>query len=190
MFERVKEWVHERGGKLLYLGGNGMNCEVELLEGDLMRCRSHAPTDADGKRHGSRFHSTTGTSEASLLGVIYDDRGIMTGAPYRVEDDSHWLFAGTGLKNGDLFGTESQHERCPGGASGHETDKIGAASPPGTKVLAKGLNPDEGGAHMAYYETESGGAVFAASSISWCSSLLVDAGVSRITKNVLERFLG
>jgi hypothetical protein len=82
-----------------------------------------------------------------------------------------------------------QHERCPGGASGHETDKISRHSPPGTKLLAKGLNPDGGGAEMARYETATGGAVFAAGSIVWPSSLLVDRHVSRITRNVLERYL-
>ena len=29
------------------------------------------------------------------------------------------------------------------GASGHETDKISPSSPPGTKLLAKGTNPDK-----------------------------------------------
>jgi hypothetical protein len=30
MYERVKEWVFRRGGGLMYLAGNGVNCEVEL----------------------------------------------------------------------------------------------------------------------------------------------------------------
>jgi N,N-dimethylformamidase len=42
---------------------------------------------------------------------------------------------------------------------------------------------------MACYETPSGGAVFAASSITWPASLLVDPQVSRITANVLSRYL-
>jgi hypothetical protein len=214
MYERVKRWIRERGGRLMYLGGNGINCEVELQEGAVpeaatgaspsgalaMRCKTHRPppgsvpaaADATGytKRLKDRFERTTGESEATLLGVAYDDRGIMTAAPYRVVDDSDWVFAGTGLRTGDVFGTESQHERCPGGASGHETDKINASSPPGTKLLAKGLNPDGGGAEMARYERAGGGAVFAAGSIIWPASSLVDPHVSRITRNVLDRFLG
>ena len=78
---------------------------------------------------------------------------------------------------------------APGGASGHETDKISPSSPPGTKLLAKGLNPGDGGAHLAMYETASGGATFAAGSICWPSSLLVDEPVSQITANVLRRFM-
>ena len=32
MYFRLKTWVFERGGRLLYLGGNGLNCEVEFLD--------------------------------------------------------------------------------------------------------------------------------------------------------------
>jgi N,N-dimethylformamidase len=44
-------------------------------------------------------------------------------------------------------------------------------------------------APLAYYETAAGGAVFSASSIAWPSAILVDDCVSRITANVLRRFL-
>src|SRR5439155_1701354 len=83
--------------------------------------------------------------------------GIMTAAPYRAIAAAHWAFAGTGLRAGDLFGRASLHERCPGGASGHETDKMSASSPAGTVLLAKGVNPDDGGADMVYHEADGGG---------------------------------
>ena len=57
------------------------------------------------------------------------------------------------------------------------------------KLLAKGLNPDNGGGEVAFYDTPSGGAVFSVGSIAWPSSILVDDGVSRITANVLRKFL-
>jgi hypothetical protein len=113
----------------------------------------------------------------------------MTAAPYRVIAPGHWVFAGTGLGAGDHFGSESLHERVHGGASGHETDKMSASSPPGSILLAKGLNPDGGGAEMVCYELANGGAVFSVGSITWPACLLVDSGVSRITNNVLARFL-
>ena len=128
-------------------------------------------------------------SEANLLGVVFTETGIMTGAPYRVRNADHWAFAGTGLEDGDLFGQASLHMRCPGGASGHETDKVSPSSPPNVVLLAKGTNIDDGGAELAYYETSSGGAVFSAGSIAWPSAILVDDCVSRITANVLKRFL-
>jgi N,N-dimethylformamidase len=198
MYERVKEWVYDRGGRLMYLGGNGINCEVEFLDDATLHFKSQLL--AEGGKLGmvdpndpaiyydSRFHRTV-EPEASLLGVATTAEGIMTAAPYRVRDAAHWVFAGTGLKNGDLFGEASLHERVHGGASGHETDKMTPSSPPNTTLLAKGTNPDEGGAEMVTYETGSGGAVFSVGSITYPSSLLVDANVSRITANVINRFL-
>jgi len=197
-YERVRDWVRDRGGRLMYLGGNGVNCEVELLDASTMRTKTHLAAvdgslgqwDPDNatKWLDSRFHRTV-EPEASLLGVATTEAGIMTAAPFRVIRADHWIFGGTGLANGDLFGTKSQHERVPGGASGHETDKITSYSPPGTVHLAKGLNPDEGGSDMVLHETPSGGAVFSVGSITWPSCLLVDDGVSRITNNVLRRFV-
>jgi hypothetical protein len=56
-------------------------------------------------------------------------------------------------------------------------------------LLAKGLNPDNGGAEMVLFDTPSGGAVFSVGSICWPSCLPVDENVSKITANVLRRFL-
>lgn len=190
MYDKLKRWVFERGGRLMYLGGNGLNCDVEFLDEQACIYRNE-----DGRRlrqpgspFESRFHLRH-ESEANLLGVVFDYRGIMTAAPYAVMDDSHWVFEGTGLENGDVFGRESLHQRVPGGASGHETDKISPSSPANTRLLAKGLNPDEGGAEMIIHEPGRGAAVFSAGSICWTSSLLVDDAVSKVTANVLRRFL-
>jgi N,N-dimethylformamidase len=189
MYQAVKDWVVERGGRLAYLGGNGLNCEVSLSDaatmvvhnGDAQRLA------AEQARYESRFGMRV-ESEAHLLGVVYDERGVMTAAPYRVIDGRHWALAGTGLREGDPFGYDSLHERIPGGASGHETDKISPSSPAGIERLAKGTNPDDGGADLIHYTTSSGGAVFSTGSICWPSSLLVDDAVSRITANVLRCF--
>ena len=64
------------------------------------------------------------------------------------------------------------------------------SSPAGCELLAKGLNPDDGGAEIVYHRTDSGGEVFAVGSISYPSALPVDDAISRITANVLNRFLG
>jgi hypothetical protein len=137
--------------------------------------------------HDSRF-AMRHESEANLLGVVFTPSGAMTGAPYRVQEPDHWIFAGTGLRGGDTFGEKCLHQRCPGGASGHETDKVSASSPRTVQLLAKGLNPDDGGAEMVIFDTPSGGMVFSAGSISYPAALPVDEPVSRITANVLRRF--
>ena len=137
MYLRVKRWV-EGGGRLMYLGGNGLNCEVEISDdGSAMVVKNGDARDVRRRQLESRFHQS-GESEAALLGVVFDDRGVMTSAPYEVIDDTHWALQGTGLKNGDLFGRESLHMRCPGGASGHETDKVSKSSPPTVQGLREG----------------------------------------------------
>jgi hypothetical protein len=128
-------------------------------------------------------------SEANLLGCVFTPAGAMTGAPYRVLDSTHWAFAGTGLRAGGVFGEKSLHMRCPGGASGHETDKVSPSSPKQAWVIAKGLNPDAGGADMLTFGTPSGGMVFSVGSINYVASLPADAAVTRITQNVLRRML-
>jgi len=139
--------------------------------------------------HESRF-ARRHESEANLLGVVFTPAGIMTGAPYRVVDGAHWIFQAAGLKTGDLLGQRSLHMRCPGGASGHETDKISQRhSPANVHLLAQGLNPDDGGAHMVIFDTPSGGAVFSVGSIRYVSSLPIDDGISRVTRAVLQKFL-
>jgi hypothetical protein len=197
MYLAVKSWVFERGGRLMYLGGNGLNCEVILSSDGSMRCLTHVNSmrgelgghSEDGTlEYESRLHRTL-ESEANLLGVVCTAAGIMTAAPYRVIDASHWIFEGTGVKNGDLFGEETLHERIPGGASGHETDKRSASSPANTQLLAKGTNPDDGGSEVVIHERDRGGAVFSVGSITWVSALFTDATVAAVTRNVIRRFL-
>jgi len=190
MYFALKSWVFERGGRLMYLGGNGLNCDVEFLDESTCIYRNDdcRKLEEEGSRYESRFHLRR-ESEANLLGVVFSDTGIMTAAGYKVVEGTHWVFKGTGLKAGDIFGEECQHERVPGGASGHETDKMSPSSPAGTQLLAKGLNEENGGAEMVLHEPGNGAAVFSVGSISWPSSLWVDDAVSRITANVVEQFV-
>lgn len=190
MFDRLKRWVFEEGGRLAYLGGNGLNCEV-TIDGDAMTCvngrlSSLWPAGMDGRE--SRMHLSH-ESEAGLLGVVFTPAGAMTGAPYRVVDAAHPYFADTNLKTGDLFGTASLHRRCPGGASGHETDKRSASSPAGMRLLAKGMNADDGGAEMVVFDTPGGGRVFSVGSINYVASMPVDDGISKVTANALRDLL-
>ena len=193
MYETLKSWVFERGGRLMYLGGNGLNCEVEFLDDHRIVYQntnwSHSEPQyaPDGGEYESRFDKRH-ESEANLLGVVFSFPGIMTSAPYRVIDADHWCFEGTGVSNGDTFGEKSLHLRVPGGASGHETDKTSPQSPKNVRILARGLNPDEGGAEIVHFETPSGGEVFSVGSITWPSSILVDDVVAGVTANVIRRF--
>jgi N,N-dimethylformamidase beta subunit-like protein len=209
MYDRLKRWVHDTGGRLVYLGGNGLNCAVDLVfptdpprpasrHGD---ATSSAPPTAMTVRNGaaaelaprraqvdSRF-GLAHEPEARLLGVGYTRAGLLTAAPYEVLDPSHWIFEGTGVRAGDLIGRHTLNTRVPGGASGHETDKVTANSPAGIDVVARGTNPSSGGAEMTTYTTAAGGRVFAAGSINFVTALPIDDVLSRVVRNVLDSFL-
>ena len=72
MYFRVKQWVYERGGRLVYLGGCGLYAEVAFDDEHTMRCRREGES------------ALRGESEANLLGVAYSHSGFQSGAPYRV----------------------------------------------------------------------------------------------------------
>lgn len=195
MCQRVKEWVFERGGKLASLGGNSLGCEVVFSEdGASMRALNYdvdvynETEDRPPGTYESRMDRTY-KPESSLLGVVTTLSGMMTGAPYEVRAADHWIFEDTNLSDGDLFGTETLQERCSGGASGHETDKRTLNTPDEAILLAKGTNPDGGGAEMVYIDADGNGAVFATGSITYGPALLVDEDISQITRTILDKFM-
>jgi hypothetical protein len=97
-----------------------------------------------------------GRPEAALIGVQYhgNDEGQKR-APMVVTDESRapWLFAGTGLRDGQGFGH-----------FGIEIDGRAPSSPSSIMVLASAADLYGNGvdAEMTYYETPGGAKVFAA----------------------------
>src|SRR5207244_2934965 len=131
--------------------------------------------------------------EDSLLGVRFSNFG--NDAPLVVENASHWVYAGTGLRNGD---------KLPG-LVGFETDRMFNNAPAGITRLARSpfdvafYGPDH--SDMTVYTAASGATVFAAGTILWSYGLddynaptLPGTNISRInpaaqqmTRNVLTR---
>src|SRR5687767_7883063 len=93
--------------------------------------------------------------EDAMLGVMFITaaRPVMT-----VEDASHWVFTGTGLRNGDRLTNAS-------GSSflGYEVDAMGPGSPPNTQRLAHSPVTHLGAyfSVMIVYRAASGATVFA-----------------------------
>jgi hypothetical protein len=146
----VVERYRDLGGNLLFLSANNFFYRVER-RGDHLLGRS-------------RWRDR-GRPESRLLGVQYVDWNhdrwpnrdyVVVGA-----DRAPWLFAGTGLRNGDRFGR-----------FGIEIDARTTSSPRGTTVLAR--VPDVFGsgrsAEMTYYETPAGARVFSAGTINFGGS--------------------
>ena len=152
-----------------------------------------------------------------LVGVGFSGQGQFVGsyyvrAPGADDPRAAWIFEGVPDRILGDFGFSG------GGAAGFELDRVDfrLGSPPNTIILATSeqhgdtfvVVPEELLTHiatwpgespdalirsnMAFYETGRGGAVFSVGSITYCGSLPhngYDNNISRITKNVLDRFL-
>lgn len=119
-------------------------------------------------REGSRLRRMgrwidQGRIDANLTGVHYigwNERRFAN-RPFIATNVSRapWFFRGTGLRNGDPFGS----------SYGIEIDQVSSDSPPGTLVLAR--IPEIFGAGksatMTYYETPRGAKVFAAGAMNF-----------------------
>jgi hypothetical protein len=117
-----------------------------------------------------------------------------------VSNASHWVFAGTGLKNGDALR----------GLLGYEVDAIYGGGPPTLERLAHSPFVDQGDpargtprtryADMTIYTAASGALVFATGSIQWSwgldgynapgwHTLRVSEPAQQVTRNVLMHML-
>ncbi|HZV49864.1 MAG TPA: N,N-dimethylformamidase beta subunit family domain-containing protein [Candidatus Dormibacteraeota bacterium] len=157
-----------------------------------------------------------GRPPQKLVGVGFSAEGFDVSSPYRRLPDSYreeaaFIFAGVEEELIGDFGLVG------GGAAGLEVDRYDLAlgTPPHTLLLASSegrhsdgyqhvveevmfMFPGLGGtqdyqvrADMTYFTTRRGGGVFSTGSIAWCGSLShagYENNVSRITRNVLDRF--
>ena len=185
---------HDAGGNILYLSGNGIYWKV-TFQGRQMEVRKDGGIHEHTGERGGLWRNLE-RPEAALLGVRYDGRHYPNCGPYLVRPGfaSHWIFAGTGLQDGDAFGASGLNRAtCPSGAaSGWEMDGVDPTfRPPGLQVIAEGLVDGGAGADMTYYEASDQapyGAVFSVGSITFGGSLAVDADLSQVITNVLAHY--
>ncbi|MEM6846894.1 MAG: N,N-dimethylformamidase beta subunit family domain-containing protein [Pseudomonadota bacterium] len=159
----------------------------------------------------------SGRPPQELAGVGFSSQGPLEGSHYRLLTDANdprvgWLVAGI---DGPLFGGAGL---SGGGAAGFELDRADArlGTPDHTVILARSEGHSDGfivvheerlthltnipgeplddlvRADMTFFETPSGGAVFAVGSITFCGSLPERGGdpdVRQLLKNLITRFL-
>ncbi len=148
----IVERFRDLGGNLMFLSANNFFYRVERSGRLLFKL--------------GRWRDL-GRPEAALVGVQYVDwnRNRYPNTAYRVvgAHRAPWLFAGTGLRNGDRFGRY-----------GIEIDARTSRSPRGLRILARIQNAFGPGksAEMAYYETPAGARVFAAGVMNFGGSAL------------------
>jgi hypothetical protein len=174
------------GGNLAYLSGNGLFWKAAVGAGQLevrYDYSRHTLVDEAGGRW--RDYSRP---EANMLGVHFTRAGYKSNyKPYKVISPRHWVFDGTAVAKGDLIG---KYGLNTGGASGWELDKIDPAHRPhGLVHLARGTNGWGRGADMVYFTHPGGGGVFSVGSITFGGSLAIDPVLSKMLRNVLDRFL-
>ena len=202
-YSRAKPWMME-----VRRGENGVRA-WQARPGET----SHSMT---GERGG--LWRNRGRAPQKLFGTGFDSEGYASSGWYHRMPDGDdpavsWILEGVGPDEriGD-FGMVG------GGAAGQEIDRadVTLGTPPHAFLVASAQHQDDsykvvpeeiefmfdglGGsehpnvrADLTYYETAGGGAVFATSSIAWSGSLShagYDNNVSRITRNVLDRFVG
>jgi hypothetical protein len=160
------EAFRDRGGNLAFLSANDFFYRVV--------------------RRGHRLYRTgrwrdVGRSESALLGETYVGwfKNIYKNRPYVVTGGAagRWLYRGTGLHDGDSFGSY-----------GIEISQHDAHSPPGTVVLARArdLFGPGASAEMTYYRTPGGAKVFSAGAINFGGSAEWPQ-VSRMLENLWRR---
>ena len=171
----------------------------------------------DGEYGGLWLNQGGGRTQQSMVGTAFCAQGFDLSSYYRRKPDSldqKVKFIFEGIEDDELIG---DFGLLGGGAAGWEIDCISydQGTPSNTFVLASSedhtdvyqLTAEEmlegyagtGGqenprvrSDMVFFETADGGAVFSVSSIAWAASLSHNNyknNVSRITKNVLTRFL-
>jgi N,N-dimethylformamidase beta subunit-like, C-terminal/Concanavalin A-like lectin/glucanases superfamily len=203
------------GGRLMYVAGNGfwMVTGVHAERPHVIEIRRRSPTSGLwGSEPGEVFLSTTGElgdtwqqrreRPRQLVGVGFE-RMVLEGRPYRREAgsfDRRAAFVFEGVEPEELIGNFGL---LLGGAASYEVDGVDVryGTPSHALLLARasGFTPvgtpeldHHPRADMVFFETPNGGAVFATGSIGWCAALShngYDNNVSRITENVLLRFL-
>ena len=126
-----------------------------------------------------------------LMGARGTSAGVRTYGSYKVLNSDHWVFNDTGVNANDEIGVYSANKAGAGsrgeggvGASGWETDKVNEYSE-GFQILAIGTN-EQGPAHMVFKETDAGGWIFNASSITFAGALFHDHVIDKMMLNLLS----
>ena len=155
----------DAGGKLMFLAANNLYRQVTRRGSLLVR---------------GKPWRKLGRPEANVVGVQYvgsNHGATQAGFVVAGAATEPWVFAGTGLADGDVFGRY-----------GIEIDARSPASPPGTQLLARipQLLGNGRSAEMTYYETATGAKVFAAGALNFAASL-DRPEVSRLVDNLWAR---
>jgi hypothetical protein len=225
MRDTIERFI-SNGGNLAFFGGNSLTWQVRFENGGTeMVCWKHAyredplynPTGSSPLLSTLWGHPLVNRPENALVGA-----GTMFGGMHRsagqyvdgsgaftVYRPGHWVFAGTGLKQGEQFGARDRivGYECDGCehrfVNGRPVPTQRDGTPDGFLILAlapaswpadewqwyeKWESGRRGNACMGLHEIAAGGTVFTAATTGWAHGLQgKDPIVEIITRNVLDR---
>jgi hypothetical protein len=188
-----------RGVPVAFLGGNALGWQIRLEGSGTGAARRtevcYKGMNSDPQR-GTPLESNSwrsaalGRPENELVGIMYDARQNQS-FPFVVANSSHWVYAGTGVRDGDALAP----------IVGYEFDRVfdNGRTPPNLEVLARSPVIRRDGTHGVHnasiYTAPSGAWVFAAGTIQWSWGLagglgahsFADRTVQRMTANLFER---
>jgi hypothetical protein len=209
MRSRVEAHLNQ-GGNVAFLSGNTCYWQIRFeRDGDTMVCYKRAefdPTSTSDAAHTTVqwTESPVNNSERKLTGVsgayLYDPESIFFDPQYpevirvyTVTAADHWVYEGTDLANGNVFGLYRRPDGEIRTALGPETDVRAHETPSSFRQLAAMYYPSGEVRGEMVIREGSRGTVFSAATMDWCRGLMSDdlyPAISQITLNVLRRLGG
>jgi hypothetical protein len=191
------------GGNLAFFSGNTCWWRIHYVDLDTaLVCNKH------GKPGPDQWYVTR--PEDSLIGVSYRNAGSWwrsrrTTLGYTVQHSDHWVYAGTELRDGDVFGFDEEQPligyECDGvpfvrdasGVAVLSDDATASGTPANFLILGVAELGREwptrlgAGATLGTFSMPGGGTVFNAATTDWVKLLERDDRIAQITRNVLDR---
>jgi len=212
MRDQVERFI-EGGGNVAFFSGNVCWWQVRFEDANrTMVCYRSAPEDplagVDNSRVTVNWHCApvnrpenhmTGVSFRNGAGIWRPCSSSMSQKAFKVCQPHHWVFQGTGLTKGDLFGVRENIVGYETDSADYSVDEQGDirltgrdGTPPSFVVLATADLSDwgpcgqAGRASMGVFRRC--GTVFTAATTDWVNGLVrPNSVVQVITKNVLDR---
>jgi hypothetical protein len=192
------EAARDRGVNLGFFGADNALVQVRFepssagIADRIMVCYKDANVDPieDPTGETVRFREL-GRAEQSLIGIQSAAWNMPdANTPYVVANSNHWIYSGTGLRDGDTIP----------GIVGYEVDTLMPEHPQprgsGYTLLSRSPYRDFSGidheVNSSIYQSPSGAFVFSAGTMSWSWALdrdgYIDTRLQKTTANILERF--
>lgn len=173
MIDVVYKFQIDNNGNIISLGGNSIYREITINNKNIYPTKNKlqngtkAFKEDDNKKYINIIKN--------IVGNVYNQRGFNNYYDYTVKNPSHWIYDGLNLERNSKI-----CKSCK--PLGHELDKIihTTVEKPADGLYNTGL--------ILFNSSIGTGRVFSVGSITYCSCLLYELNLSKITYNVIKNF--